>query len=344
MLFRSHFAKFMKGTAFAFILLNCLGHLHAQDQQGRISWLTNYEEALVLSQKECKPLLIYFTASDWSGWCMKVKKEILDTDDFQRLVAERFICVEIDFPFYKLLPTEQIERNQELKEKLEISEYPRIVLVTPDERILTKVGYLPGGGENYGSYLLKILRQDDKLTEAMKHLEEKSFSIAKLEKYYKRAKESQREEEAQKILSFGLKQENPLFFLLEKYRLLMEEGKYQQEETAQVRKELLEKDPNNEKGIQFSLALIDFQELSAQLSIHQDPKAVILPLEQYIEKFGARDLENVWRVEMMIAQFYLDYDENIKALHHAETAFESAPDQIKPEIKRSLDYIKKQIR
>lgn len=110
-------------------------------------------------------------------------------------------------------------------------------------------------------------------------------------------------------------------------------------EAISLRNRLVNDDPDNRKGMQFSLALIDFQALSQQCV---DPKEAILPLEQYISSFGSQDKENVWRVEMMVAQFYLNYDDNQTALKHAETAYLTAPDEKKADIQRSIDYIRKQ--
>ncbi|MCB1181362.1 MAG: thioredoxin family protein [Chlamydiia bacterium] len=305
-----------------------------------IFWHTNYKEALVKSQAEKKPLLIYFTASDWSGWCMKLKKEVLDTPAFQHEIFDRFICVEIDFPFYRNLTRAESDRHHSLKEQMEITEYPRLVIVTPDERILTKVGYLPGGGSQMVSHLLNVVATDNKLSEIVKHLDQEEEK--ELEKYYKRARELGREEDAKKILVHGLTRGEPLFFLFEQYRLLIEEKGVECAQLADLRQKIEQMDPKNERGIQFSLALIDFQELSNQLTIQDNPRSVIKPLEDYIAKYGENDTENRWQVEMMIAQFYLDYEDRSKALLHANMAYRDAPDRMKCEIERSLNYMNKE--
>ena len=69
---------------------------------------------------------------------------------------------------------------------------------------------------------------------------------------------------------------------------------------------------------------------------------VIEPLQNYLSSFGEQDPENVWRVEMMIAQFYLDQDEWRSALQHAQVAYESAPTTKQAELEYSLNYIKRQ--
>ena len=48
-------------------------------------WNTNYAKALEQAKTENKPVLLDFTGSDWCGWCMKMKKETLDTPLFKRI-------------------------------------------------------------------------------------------------------------------------------------------------------------------------------------------------------------------------------------------------------------------
>ncbi len=57
---------------------------------------------------------------------------------------------------------------------------------------------------------------------------------------------------------------------------------------------------------------------------------------------GPMILKIAWRVEMMIAQFYLDSDESNTALRHAERALTLAPEERREEIERSVDYIRNQ--
>ncbi|MCE5318679.1 MAG: thioredoxin family protein [Parachlamydia sp.] len=37
--------------------------------EAKIPWMTNYEEAVTKSKSSSKPLLMFFTGSDWCGWC-----------------------------------------------------------------------------------------------------------------------------------------------------------------------------------------------------------------------------------------------------------------------------------
>src|SRR5437879_3290811 len=94
---------------FSFILLLAFsGTCRAAEE---IPWATNYDQAVELSKKEQKPLFLYFTGSDWCGWCWKMDKEILSTSDLIDAVKNKFIFVKIDFPIYTNLDTKVAQQN-----------------------------------------------------------------------------------------------------------------------------------------------------------------------------------------------------------------------------------------
>lgn len=304
-----------------------------------VQWHVDYNKAVHIAKKEQKPLLLFFTGSDWSGWGMKMKREIIDSPSFQEKVADSFVCALIDFPKYKSQSKEEIAQNALLKEKNHITDYPRLVLLDPEEREIARLGYSSEGGGQLAETLLQTAQADKRLTKILETFEQTVYTFSELEDLYRQAQELKRIPDAQLILERGLKSESPLFFLLEKYRLLVEEGKRQSEECLSLRKQLLEIDPQNNKKVHFSLALIDFQALVDE---NKKDLRAIKPLEEYVARFGDNDEENIWSIEMMIAQFYLQFDECQKALKHAETAYERAPQEMKEEIGHSLEYIRKE--
>ena len=42
-------------------------------------WHTDIKEAMGLAKKEDKPLFLFFTGSDWCGWCIRLQKEVFKT-------------------------------------------------------------------------------------------------------------------------------------------------------------------------------------------------------------------------------------------------------------------------
>lgn len=294
------------------------------------AWENSYTKAHAESVEDGKPLLLFFTGSDWSGLAMKMKNEVLDSPSFQKKISSQFHLVEVDFPVHTLLPLTQQEVNLNLKRRFQIDEYPVLLLLDSKEREITRIGYLPENGDQLAEELLHIVAQDTELCAGLNSLPHEENALRHL---YELSQSLGRIEASQSILEAGLTAEIP-FFQLEQYRLCVEEGK----EAAVLREKLLK---SEDYQVHFTLTLIDFQ---ARANTLRDPREVIRPLENYLERFGERDQENRWRIEMMIAQFYLDADEWKTALKHAETAYQSAPGSMRGEIENSLHYIRDQIR
>ncbi len=109
-------------------------------------WLTDLNKALERAKKENKIVLINFTGSDWCGWCIKFKKEVLTTDDFIKYADKNLVLVEADFPAKKKLPEDLAKANNALKEKFGVKGFPTFVVLNADgKEIGRQVGYSEGG-------------------------------------------------------------------------------------------------------------------------------------------------------------------------------------------------------
>ena len=106
-------------------------------------WLTDLEAAKKQAAEENKPILMFFTGSDWCGWCIKLHEDVLDKDEFQDFAKENVILLELDFP--NSIPQSDAlkKQNKALGEKFKVTGYPTMVLVASDgEKELDRtVGY-----------------------------------------------------------------------------------------------------------------------------------------------------------------------------------------------------------
>ena len=106
-------------------------------------WLTDLEAAKKKAAAEKKPILMFFTGSDWCGWCKKLHEDVLDKDEFQDFAKENVILLELDFP--NSIPQSDAlkKQNKALGEKFDVNGYPTMVLVDSDgEKELDRtVGY-----------------------------------------------------------------------------------------------------------------------------------------------------------------------------------------------------------
>lgn len=116
------------------------------------SWYTDVKEALVVSAKENKPMLLFFTGSDWCGWCIKLQNEVLKTPEFKKWAAENVVLVELDFPRRNLQAPEMQNQNAQIMQAFGVQGFPTIHIAKAVQKEgqvnfqgLGSTGYVPGG-------------------------------------------------------------------------------------------------------------------------------------------------------------------------------------------------------
>ncbi|WP_293895771.1 thioredoxin family protein [Flavobacterium sp.] len=138
----------MKKIALTLFLV--LGSLTIQAQEA--TWQTDMNEAIKISKKTKKPLFLFFTGSDWCGWCMRLQKEVFKTPEFEKWAKKNVVLVELDYP----RKTPQIpaiqKQNAELQQTFAVQGYPTVWFVNASKKDgkinlekLGSTGYLAGG-------------------------------------------------------------------------------------------------------------------------------------------------------------------------------------------------------
>lgn len=100
-------------------------------QAQELNWYTDMGKATEASLKENKPLLLFFTGSDWCGWCIKLQKDVLKTSEFANWATQNVILVELDFPRSKPQDPAIKTQNQQLAQTFGIQGYPTVWFVNP---------------------------------------------------------------------------------------------------------------------------------------------------------------------------------------------------------------------
>ena len=79
----------------------------------------NFDVALKQAGEKHRQILINFSGSDWCGPCIRLRKEILETEAFEKYADEHLLLVRADFPRQKKnkLSAEQIKLNEALAER-----------------------------------------------------------------------------------------------------------------------------------------------------------------------------------------------------------------------------------
>ena len=131
-------------------LVFVLGTISLQAQE--LYWETNVNKAIEVSKKTKKPMLLFFTGSDWCGWCIRLQKEVLKTPEFASWAKQNVVLVELDYPRSKPQTNEIKQQNGQLQQIFAIQGYPTVhfAIVTETKgkinfNSLGNTGYVSGG-------------------------------------------------------------------------------------------------------------------------------------------------------------------------------------------------------
>jgi thioredoxin-related protein len=115
-------------------------------------WQTDLEAAKKLATDQDKNIIIVFSGSDWCAPCIKLDKNIWQSDAFKNQSANDWILLKADFPRKKAneLSKDQTAHNRKLAEKYNIEgSFPLVVLVDKNGKVLGKMGFKNVSPEEY---------------------------------------------------------------------------------------------------------------------------------------------------------------------------------------------------
>lgn len=144
----------MKSPVLAAIVISASFSISAFASDG---WLTDFEKAREQAATEKKALLMDFTGSDWCTWCIRLRKEVFETEVFKAAAPKSFVLLELDYPQDQSKVSEEVRKqNEGLQAKYGIRGYPTILLADAAGRPFAKTGYEKGGPEAYMKQLEEL--------------------------------------------------------------------------------------------------------------------------------------------------------------------------------------------
>lgn len=158
---RGAFAAFLAAA----VVLSVAGPADAGAVHGAAgpAWHTNYAGAAARATRTGRPLLLFFTGSDWCDWCRALRDEVFDTPEFADWARRAVVLVEVDFPRYARQNPARKRQNRRLAKRfadLVRGGYPTVVFLDPTgKRTLGDLGYVAGGPESWIEAADRILRE-----------------------------------------------------------------------------------------------------------------------------------------------------------------------------------------
>jgi thioredoxin-related protein len=110
-------------------------------------WGADFSEAQQIAKQNHKLILLNFSGSDWCGPCIKLKKDVFESAEFQSFAESNLVLLRADFPRLKKnqLAKDQQIKNDLLAEKYNSSgKFPLTVLLNEHGKVLKEWdGYQP---------------------------------------------------------------------------------------------------------------------------------------------------------------------------------------------------------
>lgn len=133
--------------------------------QQKVTWHTDVEKAVEISVKTEKPLFLFFTGSDWCGWCKRLVSEVFQKEEFKNWAKDNVVLVELDFPKRKKLSEKLQVQNSTLQRQFGVRGYPTGYFVKPSvkngkvklNQVLGSQGYVRGGPNGWITGANRIL-------------------------------------------------------------------------------------------------------------------------------------------------------------------------------------------
>ena len=115
-------------------------------------WKSNLEEAKSIASTENKPIILVFSGSDWCGPCIKLDRNIWQSDEFKKEANSKWVLVKADFPKKKAnqLSEAQTKINKLLAEKYNPNgNFPLVVVLNKDLKVTGMTTYKNISPEEY---------------------------------------------------------------------------------------------------------------------------------------------------------------------------------------------------
>lgn len=107
-------------------------------------WVNNFETAKKIAKEENKNIIMIFSGSDWCTPCIRLDKNIWQSQEFKEESTNNWVTMKLNFPRKKAnqLPADEEKHNRELAEKYnKEGNFPLVVILNPEGKVLGKLGF-----------------------------------------------------------------------------------------------------------------------------------------------------------------------------------------------------------
>ncbi len=121
------------------------GPAQPEPASGSETWSTDHAKAAERARASDRPLVVFFTGSDWCTWCKRLEKEVFETAAFKAWAKDKVVLLELDFPSRTPQSKALREQNKQLAAKYQVEGFPTVLILDPAGKVLGSTAYVPGG-------------------------------------------------------------------------------------------------------------------------------------------------------------------------------------------------------
>lgn len=125
---------------------------------GEFEWQTELPAAIQAAKSSHRPLLVYFSGSDWCIVCKHLDAEVLSQKAFQEYADRNLVTFQADFPQYTPQPEALQRQNARIREQFRVETFPTVLVFNSDGMLIGQVFYEPGGPGPFIQQIQQVLQ------------------------------------------------------------------------------------------------------------------------------------------------------------------------------------------
>ena len=118
-------------TVFFIAIYTTIQAQEVQETQSRHPhWVEDFSQALKISKKTHKPLLVLFTGSDWCSPCKMLHEDFFNTEKFIAIADKDLVLYKADFPRRTdVITPEKRHENTSIQRKYQVRGFPTVLML-----------------------------------------------------------------------------------------------------------------------------------------------------------------------------------------------------------------------